>query len=216
MATLLLALPAITPDAGRTPCALADARAQAACEINHRPGATGAGGTGVAGKRERHLARMAKCDFKTEPRIQLLMLSEGPDPDHMRLIDNTTIRAQACEVREGNGVWQFQRIGPFSTRGGNSWTSVVTAHDESLHSQWHVSHEGRASLFVGDYVLGTADANGDLIGYPPLHQHHWHYFHASDFRRDFLAVHGDNTCPGRDGAYCICLLYTSPSPRDRG
>ena len=137
MATLLLTLPAFTPDAGRPPCELADARAQAACEINHR-----------SGKRERHLARMAKCDFKTEPRIQLLMLSEGPDPDHMRLIDNTTIRAQACEVREGNGVWQFQRIGPFSTRGGNSWTSVVTVHDESMYAQWRVSHEGRASLFL--------------------------------------------------------------------
>ena len=198
MAALLLALPAF--DAGHSPCALADARAQAACEINNRPG-----------KRERHLARMAKCDFKTEPGIKLLLLSEGPDPDHMSLINNKTIHGQVCEVREGNGVWQFQRIGPFSTRGGNSWTSVVTAHDESLHSQWHVSHEGRASLFVGDYVLGTADASGDLIGYPPLHQHHWHYFHASDFRRDFLAVHGDNTCPGRDGAYCMFVEYPNGS-----
>ena len=200
MATLLLALPAFTPDAGRPPCELADARAQAACEINHR-----------SGKRERHLARMAKCDFKTEPRIQLLMLSEGPDPDHMSLINNKTIHGQVCEVREGNGVWQFQRIGPFSTRGGNSWTSVVTAHDESLHSQWHVSHEGRASLFVGDYVLGTADASGDLIGYPPIHQHHYHYYHASDIHRDFLAVHGDNMCPGRDGAYCTLVEYPNGS-----
>ena len=198
MAALLLALPAF--DAGHSPCALADARAQAACEINNRPG-----------KRERHLARMAKCDFKTEPGIKLLLLSEGPDPDHMSLINNKTIHGQVCEVREGNGVWQFQRIGPFSTRGGNSWTSVVTAHDDSLHSQWHVSHEGRASLFVGDYVLGTADASGDLIGYPPLHQHLWHYFHASDFRRDFLAVHGDNACPGRDGAYCMFVEYPNGS-----
>ena len=174
MAALLLALPAFTPDAGRPPCALADARAQAACEINHRPGATGAGGTGVAGKRERHLARMANCDFKAEPRIQLLLLSEGPDPDHMRLLDNTTIRAQACEVREGNGVWHFTRVGPFSTRGGNSWTALETLHDESMHAQWRVSHEGRASLFVGDHVLGSADASGDLLGYPPIHQHHWH------------------------------------------
>ena len=58
---------------------------------------------------------MAKCDFKAEPRIKLLLLSEGPDPDHMRLIGNTSIRAQACEVREGNGAWHFTRIGPFST-----------------------------------------------------------------------------------------------------
>ena len=164
MAALLLALPAFTPDAGRPPCALADARAQAACEINNRPG-----------KRERHLARMAKCDFKTEPGIKLLLLSEGPDPDHMSLINNKTIHGRVCEVREGNGVWQFQRIGPFSTRGGNSWTSVVTAHDESMYAQWRVSHEGRASLFVGDHVLGSADASGDLLGYPPIHQHHWHY-----------------------------------------
>ena len=129
----------------------------------------------------------------------------------MRLIDNTTIRAQACEVPEGNGVWHFTRVGPFSTRGGYSWTDVATVHDESMHSQWRVSHEGRASLFVGDHVLGSADASGDLIGYPPLHQHHWHYFHASDFRRDFLAVHGDNTCPGRDGAYCMFFEYPNGS-----
>jgi hypothetical protein len=200
MATLLLALPAFTPDAGRPPCELADARAQAACEINHR-----------SGKRERHLARMAKCDFKTEPRIQLLMLSEGPDPDHMRLIDNTTIRAQACEVREGNGVWHFTRVGPFSTRGGYSWTGVTTVHDESMHSQWRVSHEGRGSLFVGDHVLGSADASGDLIGYPPIHQHHWHYYHASDFGRHFLGVNGDEDCPGRDGTYCTLVEYPNGS-----
>ena len=200
MATLLLTLPAFTPDAGRPPCELADARAQAACEINHR-----------SGKRERHLARMAKCDFKTEPRIQLLMLSEGPDPDHMRLIDNTTIRAQACEVREGNGVWHFTRVGPFSTRGGNSWTALETLHDESMHTQWRVSHEGRASLFVGDHVLGSADASGDLIGYPPIHQHHWHYYHASDMSRDFLGVNGDMDCPGRDGAYCTLVEYPNGS-----
>ena len=199
MATLLLALPAFPLDAGGPPCALADARAQAACEINHRPG-----------KRERHLARMAKCDFKTEPRIQLLLLAEG-DPDHMRLIDNTTIRAQACEVREGNGVWHFTRVGPFSTRGGYSWTGVTTVHDESMHAQWRVSHEGRASLFVGDHVLGSADASGDLLGYPPIHQHHWHYFHASDLGRDFLSVHGDQDCPGRDGAYCTLVEYPNGS-----
>ena len=97
-AALLLALPAFTPDAGRPPRALADARAQAGCEINLAP-ATGAGGTGVAGKRERHLARR-RDSGRSRGSSQADALG-GPDPDHMRLIDNTTIRAQACEVREG-------------------------------------------------------------------------------------------------------------------
>ena len=113
----------------------------------------------------------------------------------MRLLGNTSIRAQACEVPEGNGVWHFTRVGPFSTRGGNSWTGVTTVHDEHARAVARL-HEGRASLFVGDHVLGSADASGDLLGYPPIHQHHWHYFHASDLGRDFLSVHGDQIAPG--------------------
>ena len=60
-------------------------------------------------------------------------------------------------------------------------------------------------------MLGSADARGDLIGYPPIHQHHYHYYHASDIHRDFLAVHGDNMCPGRDGAYCTLVEYPNGS-----
>ena len=199
MATLLLALPAIPLDAGGPRCALADARAQAACEINHRPG-----------KRERHLARMAKCDFKAKPRIQLLLLSEGPirthAPDRQHVDPRAGVRGARGQAARGT-----LRASARSPPGGNSWIGVTTVHDESMHAQWRVSHEGRASLFVGDHVLGSADASGELIGYPPIHQHHWHYFHASDFGRDFLSVHGDQDCAGRDGAYCTLVEYPNGS-----
>ena len=93
MATLLLALPAFPLDAGGPPCALADARAQAACEITNRPGT-----------RERHLARMAKCDFKTEPGITLLLLSAtsfyNPSQRGRQL--------RACASSLESTIWRFR------------------------------------------------------------------------------------------------------------
>ena len=192
--------------AALVPCAAAqalcdrfgDTRSQAACHANNRPG-----------KRERHMWRMAQCSFAPEPRVRLVILADGPDLDHLHPIGtNASIEAKTCEVPEGEGVWHFTRIGPFSTTGGYSWTSVLTEHDESMHSQWSVTHDGRALLSVRDHIVGSSDADGDLIGYPPIHQHHFHYAHASDISRQAVNAHGDSQCMGGgQGVYCLLTEY---------
>ena len=199
--TLALLLLVAAGGAYQLPCSsLVDTHAQGACLANNRPG-----------KRERHMARMLQCSFKAEPGILIMNLLEGPSAGRLHTIANSsTISAETCEVPEGDGVWHFTRIGPFSTIGGDRWTSVQTLHDESVYSKlWHVTHEGRASLFVSDHVVGSADATGALIGYPPIHQHHWHYAHASDAFREFLSAHGDQQCLGGQGVYCLLVEYPS-------
>ena len=46
--------------------------------------------------------------------------------------------------------------------------SLITTHDESLYSRWHVSHAGAATLFVSDHVVGSSDAHGER---PPNQPH---------------------------------------------
>lgn len=183
---------------GQAPCGdLGDARSQSACLANNKPG-----------KRERHMQRMEQCTFKIEPRVELVFVAEGSDLDHLKEIANTTVEAKTCEVPEGNGVWHFTRIGPFFTTGGYSWTSVWSRHDESMHSQWRVAHDGSAALSVSDHIVGSSNARGDLIGYPPIHQHHFHYGDASTpLIRDTLNAHGDGQCLGSPGVYCFLSEY---------
>ena len=184
-------------DAYQRPCSeLTNVKSQAACEVNNR-----------AGKQERHRARMAKCSFQPEPMIELQFLAQGADLDHLHYIVNSSIDAQTCEVSEGNGVWHFTRIGPFVTEGGKDWTSVITNHDPRMHSQWRATSLGGVALYVGDHVVGSSDARGELIGYPPIHQHHWHYGDASEIKRLRFSAHGDQQCLNGQGVYCLLVEY---------
>jgi|EP00966_Prymnesium_polylepis_P334297 hypothetical protein len=141
---------------------LVDPASQAACLAMYQPG-----------KHERHMRRMTQCVSEDEPRVHIMYLVHGPDSRHLCPINNIAITAQTCEVREGHGVWHFTRVEPFSTTGGDSWTAFQTYHD----AYWRHDND-RTFLSVSDHVLGSVDASGELIGYPPIHQHHFHYSHT--------------------------------------
>lgn len=196
---LRLARAAIQTDS--LPCATIQSDAgRAACDANDRPG-----------KRERHMARMSQCTFAADPGIDLQYAAQGTGPHQLRPIQNASIVKETCTVYEGLGAWHFTRVGPFSTTGGGSWTSFATVHDESVYPLWHVTHDGRAWLDVSDHVVGSVDGDGDLIGYPPIHQHHWHYSHGSNTWSDRLSVHGDQECLGGQGVYCLLVEYPNTS-----
>ena len=158
------------------------------------------------------MSRMAKCTFEREPKIDLLWAAQGPDQAHLHPILNSTISAETCSVAEGAGVWHFTRIGPFHTVGGDSWTGFQTLHDNSVYPFWRVSNDGQqAWLSVSDHVLGSVDRAGELIGYPPIHQHHWHYAPASNPAPEMLSTHGDFECTGGQGVYCLLVEYPNSS-----
>ena len=156
-----------------------------------------AGGTGRGAQRNARLAGWRSAsDGAADPAADAL--GGAPDVGRPHAPHRRCSSARRRdEVREGTAACGSFSGSARSPPGAEIVDQRGDGARQSMYAQWRVSHEGRASLFVGDHVLGSADASGDLIGYPPIHQHHYHYYHASDIHRDFLAAHGDNMCPGR-------------------
>ncbi len=174
-----------------------------ACLIMNRPD-----------KRARHMARMKRCHF--EPLVDAQMMRFGTaltqhDLDHWALIDggrinrNGSAATEYCEVSEDGedgkdgSVWLFFRVGPFDTYGGYTWSRALVVFPERLFSRWE--NDGR--VFLHDHILGNADANGHILSYPPLHQHHYHVMHGSNIWRQSINVHGDSECASGQEAYCL-------------
>jgi len=115
-------------------------------------------------------------------------------------------------------LWRAFKVGPFSTKGGYFWH----------HAAWYFRNESASSLLptfkdnvyaFSDYFLGSLDALSSIIGYPPIHQHHFHFWGAHEVVGDKLNAHGDNQCVAEEGGkYCYVrsaprgLAYVSEGP----
>ena len=177
-------------------------------------------------KRARHLARMKRCHFRSLDasssgavyRLGTSKLAEdldtnppkyiGPPPkssvyhQHIGPINQANMYdVEYCEVADDvdpTSSWMFFRIGPFETYGGYSWSRALVVFPEHIFVPW-----GGDRVFIGDHILGNADADGDILTYPPIHQHHYHFYQASNMWRQALNVHGDSECNGGQGTYCL-------------
>ena len=108
----------------------------------------------------------------------------------------------SSEICKDYDIFSF-RAGPFATRGGNSWNAVAA----SLNSSTLPSI--KPNLFaVSDFVIGNTDSSGALIGYPPIHQHHFHLYGSGDDQQD-MNNHGDSQCLVRSGGVS-CLERKLP------
>ena len=97
-------------------------------------------------------------------------------------------------------------IGPFYTAGGFSWTSVSAFFVDDLDI-----YGGNDFLAVDKYILGNIDATKKLLGYPPIHQHHFHLFdngNPQGFGGQH-SYHGDWQCT-RDEGGIGCALNSAP------
>ena len=58
---------------------------------------------------------------------------------------------------------------------------------------------------ISAYGLGNVGMN--LLGYPPIHQHHFHFGHNFN---DLMSNHGDGQCVADEGG-AACLIKTNVS-----
>jgi len=155
-----------------------------ACTIQHR-----------SGKRGRHLKRMSDCRWKNDDRLHYSIIQSSHESLH-------SIRT--CQLAESDGEWLYVTIGPVLSFGGQSWETLVAVFSDSLlpHQQMN------GAWVVSDYVLGSSTAHGELIGHPPLHQHHFHLFFASNLNNMVLNNHGDSDCRrSEEGVYCQLMEF---------
>jgi len=69
----------------------------------------------------------------------------------------------------------------------------------------------RESLYAfSHYLLGNTDLTNHLVGYPPIHQHHFHLFGSGIPNTQTLNNHGDNQCH-RDQGGVNCLSRAAPN-----
>lgn len=142
-----------------------------------------------------------------------------------------------CLGPRGGDQWEFLRVGPMTTTGGKDWTSFrscdgvmipadapckqfsgLDAHLDLFpgfgkHFEWPKGAEKRV-LAVSEYVNVAMDESGRLLGYPPLHQHHFHVEHDAynEPVEEFTAAmitHGDDQCVQSAGGV-NCAIQRSP------
>ena len=95
-----------------------------------------------------------------------------------RLVD---LRYQSCsEQVEHTGSWRVDRVGPFTTQGGNAWWQM-SGRDALRLSQTPLGSGGH--VFITESFLGPVDDNNIFIPLPILHIHHVHLFKGLNFPR---------------------------------
>ena len=140
--------------------------------------------------------------------------SQGMTRETMRPVDPTMVRFERCNpTRVGGGsshglslpwTWEFHRIGPFNSSGGNDWTNVRIPALPTARSS------APARVAVRQYLLASATIGGQILGYPPLHQHHFHTEeHSGSYFAGALISHGDDQCLASQGGVA-CLIRQLP------
>jgi hypothetical protein len=85
-------------------------------------------------------------------------------------------RVDECDVPTATGMWRTQRIGPFLSRGGNDWWTVLAADFGGFTSMLTATgaNGSRSPRRIGlsAHFLAVVDAAGEPLGFPPIHLHH--------------------------------------------
>ena len=99
------------------------------------------------------------------------------------------------------GALELHRIGPFTTQGGKDWTSTNLVNNSYLGESWKwPAISDQRVLGVREYFLGAYDGASSLLGYPPIHQHHFHVESRSWFPvQGAMITHGDDQCVHEEG-----------------
>lgn len=121
---------------------------------------------------------------------------------------------QTCRLDD----WYFERVGPFTSRGGYDWWSLYW-------NDYGIDLTPRPRGITG-HVSTVVDASGAAIGLPPIHVHHMHLSPSLGLHNRVEKVarcmatgldcldasmliqhHGDAQCIGRNGSDCLWDEY---------
>ena len=131
-----------------------------------------------------------------------------------------TKRGEYCTF----GDWTAFRVGPFTTTGGYSWGTMGAVFDSKYFPYSDMSVQGDQLLqpdvrkpdgpqrihAFSRQSMGNLDDNNKVIGYPPIHQHHFHFEGGLGIGSPgYLNNHGDNQCHEQEGGV-NCLMHKAP------
>eukprot|EP00316_Scyphosphaera_apsteinii_P001013 CAMPEP_0119299620 /NCGR_PEP_ID=MMETSP1333-20130426/1676_1 /TAXON_ID=418940 /ORGANISM="Scyphosphaera apsteinii, Strain RCC1455" /LENGTH=522 /DNA_ID=CAMNT_0007301107 /DNA_START=122 /DNA_END=1690 /DNA_ORIENTATION=+ len=102
--------------------------------------------------------------------------------------------------------WYVFRMGPFTSTGGFNW---MYAHImEVAHKDWP---DPGLVADVTRYFVGTMSVHGEIVGFPPIHVHHFHIEENSNVfvNKGSLITHGDDECLSSAGGPA-CNIRSMP------
>lgn len=142
---------------------------------------------------------------------------------------NSKIKLGGCQVQDETGGFVARKMGPYFTTGGNSWIEFGT-NDVGVTELLKDKPEGVVVTALSNVAV---DVNGNPIGFPPIHIHHWHWLPGETtlWRRDPMKcalgqasqcfqetagfeTHGDYQCLQEDGGLS-CLNLVAPERTGR-
>jgi len=106
--------------------------------------------------------------------------------------------------------WQLFRHGPFVSTGGYSWMGAIYMLDEEALGPYATLSDGDHVHAFESYAIGNVDATGALVGYPPIHQHHFHLFGSANAGMMLSNNHGDSQCSEAEGGVS-CYVKSAPT-----
>ena len=155
---------------------------------------------------------MRRCAWYPSTR-QAIFLYGGTVGEVFHTTPNGTSTAQmppaplsACQWTSDEGeLWVARRIGPFTSTGGYTWYDLrVTDEWPALSA---VLRERSQTWLTGASTL-TTDAETEVLGFPPIHNHHSHLLTHNDTMA-ILLNHQDRVCGDPELRY-RCLFTRFP------
>jgi len=146
---------------------------------------------------------MSSCVFDNATgHIDYLQAWKSDNPDYQLLLESVTLHKELCSSVQG---WTAYRIGPFINLGGFDWTGLVS----TIAPQRIPFYRSNRFHAFSQYALGNIDKKKNLIGYPPIHQHHFHLGGSGALMLQAMNNHGDNQCADSEGGV-KCLVRHAP------
>jgi len=138
-------------------------------------------------------------------RLDMLWLFQSMNGSDRSMMPHKAFRCNVC-TNEKFARWIAYRIGPFVTGGGFEWGGFGGV----INSQYLPTYRGTNLHAFSSYALGNVDDNNALAGYPPIHQHHWHFGEGFSMHEGAnMQNHADNQCHSDEGGV-MCLVRKAP------
>lgn len=90
--------------------------------------------------------------------------------------DTANWKLHFCRVPDKNKMtdaWTIVRVGPFETTGGYDWNSIAWKGELADVGE-EMLKIGADALYIDAAFASTMNLDGEYMGFPPIHAHHFH------------------------------------------
>lgn len=184
-------------------------------------------------KHQELLASLSGCHWTQLSKVNFTVKHQGPAPvpTEETPYEGTTFercvhasQTSRAAADDDLGAFYAIRIGPVTTQGGKDWTSFSVTSPLSSSILFGMTG-GEIAFAAREAFAGAISANGTLLSYPPIHQHHYHAWpvkeptyvgnasghpFANTGNDHAVITHGDDVCLHEAGGIACTIRRMAP------